>query len=478
MSHQDDSELPTSQMTLRQFVLTAGGLSRNLDNTGGTLAFIRFALAGLLQYQDQDIRIFLNAAQDVSINGKDFRRRSDVDSVIGISRNLPFKTPLAVFPLASFRDTLIANNHVRYKPEHTDPAAMVSSLRNADCVLDANMNKSEAKGISMHKIPNMALGKADRRQVTRIFFPWLYHKGKSPAISSELRAHIYECIRHAVLQIDPFDQGKWPITYAEAMKLCRDEKGQFHFGTLDLPAKNLGGFADGLLALLQEHGQLKDAFFLHEIRGIKGGYHHDDHSHEARQEALDGVFSTYDREQMKDSDWFVDIGTEIWCAGHTLQWMTGSHRSLLRYILSRASESQVDSVLSSSTQYHLDLSAQLTDLGGFRSSPASRGAADQVVYINVYTTDKSATYQLHNGLFKRRNGSHLFPENIGKLLKNMEKIADTFKICGGSQPLSGLEGNARMEVRVPLTVAATALLEMPDALIKSSVAAVDSHILW
>jgi len=115
---------------------------------------------------------------------------------------------------------------------------------------------------------------------------------------------------------------------------------------------------------------------------------------------------------------------------------------MLEFLLPSVPMEKISDILSSSTQYYCDLSAHLDDIGGFRSQPGSRGASDKVTYINTYTTDKSATYQLHTGIFKRRKAWHLFPDKIDKLMTDMEKIAETFRTCGGGQTMDGLEANA------------------------------------
>ena len=52
----------------------------------------------------------------------------------------------------------------------------------------------------------MALGTAERRHVTRIFFPRLYKKG-DPSISPKIYELVYEkCLRPAALAVNPVDQ--------------------------------------------------------------------------------------------------------------------------------------------------------------------------------------------------------------------------------------------------------------------------------
>lgn len=329
----------------------------------------------------------------------------------------------------------------------------------------------------------MALGKVDRRHVTRLCFPRRYQKGRSPAIPSDVRADIYnDCIRPSVGVVAPASLGHWPLDYDMAMQIYRDEQGRFHHGTLDLPSHLLPAFAVELLERLQKHERtdLHDAFFLHELRGTKGATHHDPTSKEAGEAAFNGVLQQFCLEKLNPQDWFVDVALEVYQPNNVLQWLVQGHRRILRFVLPSASDSQVDAVLQSKTQYVLDRSAQITDLGGFRALPGSRGKNDQVTYINVYSTDKSVTYQLHSGVFKRRKAWHLFPENIKRLVADIKSIANTFRSCGGDgdhhNPM--IEGNARMEVRVPLSVARQVFLELPHQLIQHTVVAYDCSTFW
>jgi len=473
-----DEFLPESQMSLKQFVQTAQHLLSLEQSPDALVRVLRFILAGRLELNGSLTRIFINARQG-AFPPSIYQSRRDIDSVIGITRDLPFRIALSIFPLPSFRDTLTKNNHMIYKPSSSSGSQVCSILNPLSSRLSLITRTQSAAGIPLHKIPNIALAKADRRQITRVFFPCLYEENESPAISTELRAHIYDqCLRPAAIEVNPLDQSRWPITYEAAMNLYRDDHGQFHFGTIDIPPRFLKNFGTRLLELFQMREEFKDAFFVHELRGTKGATLHDPYDADQRRTALEDVFHAFDTRLFKAEDWVVDIAIEIRCPGHVLQWLTKGHRYVLEFLMPSATARMISDVLNSKTQYHCDLSAQLDDVGGFRSLPGSRGAADNLTYINVYTTDKSATYQLHTGLFKRRKPWHLFPDKIDKLLEDMEKIAGTFRTCGGSQTTDGLEGNARMEIRVPLDLANQTLINIPDDLIQKSLVAFEPPTFW
>lgn len=106
-----DEVLKESQISLKNFVTLAG----LLYSSGETDAFLRFVLAGRFG-EGKQTRIFLNACQGASPPeiGK-YEVKSDIDSIVGVSSDLPYNVAMAIFPLPSFRDTLTENNHLIYQ---------------------------------------------------------------------------------------------------------------------------------------------------------------------------------------------------------------------------------------------------------------------------------------------------------------------------------------------------------------------------
>lgn len=324
----------------------------------------------------------------------------------------------------------------------------------------------------------MALGKADRRHITRVFFPRLYEKGSNPSISTETQELIYnKCLRPASLAVHPVDQSRWPITHSVAMSLYRDKKGTFHFGSIDMPAGLTSEFGAKLLELFEGYDDLKDAFFVHELRGTKSSSHHDPGDPNARKASIDGILDLFHVEQLNPEQWVVDVGLEIRQEGYILQWLTEAHPQILAYLLPSTSEDKIASIVKSRTRYHCDISMQLGQLGGFRVSPGTHGKKDQVLYGNVYTTEKSATYQLHEGIFRRRKPWHLFPCNVLQFLKDMERIGEIFQCCAGDG-IEGLDGNGRLEIRVPIKLASTVFVDLPHSLIETAVASFSRRTFW
>jgi hypothetical protein len=134
-----DENLGQHQLTLEEFVKVAQHLSSQGQGINSD-AFIRFVLAG--RYPDgvsnQSSRIFINARQGAFLpDDAVLQRYSDVDSVIGITRDLPYSLPMAIFPLASFRDTLTEDVHIKYP---MSPLSVpVSGMNEFLCTLSNNI---------------------------------------------------------------------------------------------------------------------------------------------------------------------------------------------------------------------------------------------------------------------------------------------------------------------------------------------------
>ena len=113
MDHPDE-ELPAIQLSLKSFVSIAQGLfSRGFP--GDYEDFTRFVLTGRILDGEQVHRVFLNARQGSDAPAKEkYEVQHDLDSVVGSSQDLPYTVSMAIFPLASFRDTLTKDNHLTY----------------------------------------------------------------------------------------------------------------------------------------------------------------------------------------------------------------------------------------------------------------------------------------------------------------------------------------------------------------------------
>ncbi|KAI9056742.1 hypothetical protein FKP32DRAFT_1546979, partial [Trametes sanguinea] len=273
-----------------------------------------------------------------------------------------------------------------------------------------------------------------------------------------------------------------------AMDLYRDPRGRFHFGSVDIPTDTLEDFARVLHDNLEDHPRLGDFRFMIELRGTKGMFSFPFHDLDARRNMFNSMIEHHlllccehldlEAENLDGNlaNWYCDVGMEVSRPDHVVQWISAAHHRLLAHALPSRTDEQITRLLGGSN-VSVDLSGHLFDLAGFRATPASQGRTDRVAYVNVYTTDKSVTYQLHQGAFSPHRGSHLFPGTLPRLLKDMDVIARTFSQCAGVNG-DTQDGTARYEVRVSIQNALVALRTFPEDLLRHSVICVPSSVWW
>ena len=105
-----DEDLPQLQMSLREFVEKATDI---LTGPNDIYEFCRMVLAGRLDVDGVQHRIFVNARQDLEpIHPSRFTLTRDYDSISACSKNLPFTVPFSVYPVAPFKEILTKDNHL------------------------------------------------------------------------------------------------------------------------------------------------------------------------------------------------------------------------------------------------------------------------------------------------------------------------------------------------------------------------------
>lgn len=105
-----DEELPDLHLTLEDFVSRAQNALSDPE-TYVEQDFVRLLLSGRVTDEITSKRISVNPRHSgAEVGGYEVRR--DFDSIIGVSKDLPFAVPMAVFPLHSHRDTLVEDIHL------------------------------------------------------------------------------------------------------------------------------------------------------------------------------------------------------------------------------------------------------------------------------------------------------------------------------------------------------------------------------
>ena len=113
-----DEELLERQISIRTLVeLAKAKLS---EDDPDIKEFVKFILAGRnWNNRGEQERIFVNGQQGTTAlqHGLDsnYDLARDYDSAIGITSDLPFSEPFAIYPLSPFKDTLKKTNHIKGK---------------------------------------------------------------------------------------------------------------------------------------------------------------------------------------------------------------------------------------------------------------------------------------------------------------------------------------------------------------------------
>lgn len=315
-------------------------------------------------------------------------------------------------------------------------------------------------------------------------FPRLYEEGsKDRSIPASTLAKIYdEGIRPAVSAVCPTRLSHWPPSYSAASNNARDTRGKLHFGTVDIPAHSIAEFGEELRRRLARVPELADMYFMHEVRGTKGSTVHDPRNIAQRWETLQKELGFLDFDNMTASDWYIDVGFELYLPNHVLQWLGDAHLRLLQFGLPEQAQTDpasLERLVDDRKNFAVDRVAQLKEFAGFRCMPRTRGQSDHIAYLNVYTTDKEPTYQLHTGSFRRHMPSELLAQSsTQKLIADVTSMTSIYGQCMGDGERAPNEGCARFEVRVELDLAPSALDSFPNELISSSVVAVPVKLWW
>ncbi|KAI6095801.1 hypothetical protein EDD16DRAFT_1501293 [Pisolithus croceorrhizus] len=334
----------------------------------------------------------------------------------------------------------------------------------------------------MYKIPNFCFGKVANRSVIRVFLPHMVNKYESRAIPKDDLQLIYDrCLRPLVRMHLPNMASHWPASYTSAIALYRDGTGRIHEGSLDVPAHILDTFGQEYLTTLSAlHPYFRDAYFVHEFRGWKASSIHDPLHQLDRQLALDKFTDVLSMDKVDPSAWYIDVGLEFGHSDHVVTWRDTGHEALLAHCLPSVDEVDVDSIVDKTT-FQVDRMMHLKDLTGFRYAPGTKGHADKVHYIQAYTTEKTMSYQLHPGLFSPLDPNSLLTSgSLNDLLQKVEEMSKILFECtaDGDEARYAQEGCARLEVRVGLSKALTALTTIPNNICRYCLVPLPAKTWW
>ena len=318
----------------------------------------------------------------------------------------------------------------------------------------------------------------DRCQI-RLLFPNRQSADGDLQLTLEERRSIYNDALHpAVAATVPEHVAHWPANYDVAERIARDANGQLRFHAVPIPEDSLRGFARRLLDQFPEDSELGKPLFMIEVRGTKTAYTFKVDDDEDRRIVLDKYVESLDlTEQEADNldNWYVDVAVELSRLEHIVQWRTDAHPAILDHVCPSIDLARARRTVERSPRYFRDINGLLYSLSGFRYSPTQ--PIDDISHINVYTTDKTAFYQLHRGIFRPRSAEDLLPKRINALYRDIEELSAQLSACSGLDS-EAQDGTARLEVHVKFASALTTIGELAEGAWNDMVVVYPDAVWW
>ena len=288
--------------------------------------------------------------------------------------------------------------------------------------------------VPLHLIPNVAIAKIGTRHILRLFLPAKYKAGGDEyALTREQLVILYNsCVRVAVLRVNPDHQAHWPQSYENAYTQYKDLCNRIHFNTIDIPSFGIKDFGAVLLEEVRKYSWGRRAYFVHQFRGQKGATAHAPAQvNDMDREFFHGMNEAEVREHA--DDWYFDVGIELRKPGYVLQLSQEGHLNVLMHMFPAVPVGALERA-SRSNSFKEDLVAQIGGLAGFRYSTSDEiHELSGIAYCQAYTTDKSATYQLHNGIFTQFYANRLYPKGINWVIKRLRGMEEIYLRCSGER---------------------------------------------
>ncbi|EED77067.1 predicted protein [Postia placenta Mad-698-R] len=232
------------------------------------------------------------------------------------------------------------------------------------------------------------------------------------------------------------------------MNHARDARGHYHYQTLDVNYTDLVELETQLLERMDQDATFKGAFWEHELRGTKDATGHEFEDVDAHRDRFESFISILNMDRVVPAEWCVDVAVEISIAGFNVAWLTVAHSRILAYALPDVHPDHLTAISRNKSKFTSDVVAHLDGVAGCRVDPGRYCGSDGVSYINVYTTDKSNTYQQWLGSFARIRTAALLPKGIKALLRSMSIMGEAFAACRTTSCRAGdisQDGHARFE---------------------------------
>jgi len=292
---------------------------------------------------------------------------------------------------------------------------------------DCFLKGAEVK-VPLETIPNFQIGRVGLRHKLNVMFPHMHTRSDRRITPDEVALFFEDCLRPAFLEVLPERTAEFPVNYRLALLQAKTAKGFITSHEIEIPDNMSLQFFNNLQSLADRsipafHG----IYFVHTIRGVKNSTLHNPESADERIRAMSVLLSDFDFEDLDQTQWWVDVGLEISAAGRSVHWLRNSHRDVLEWLFPNIDEGELQAIFGNDSRYWADRVATSDDIAGFRAIPQQR-LARAISYIQAYSTEKAATYQLHSGLWRKRAPKNLLPGEIRKLLKDISEFTPLLRL--------------------------------------------------
>ena len=214
------------------------------------------------------------------------------------------------------------------------------------------------------------------------------------------------------------------------------------------------------------------AKFMWQVRGTKlGQYHAND------AESAQAAFEDFTESLLTHTgQWWTDIGIEISHPAQAFLWRTDAHAYLLQSVLNVSEATAAIQTNPGRRGYARDINAHLPAISGCRIDFYDGGIGEfECAYFQMYTTDKSVIYHPEQG----RHGKFI----TASMAMNADKPTCVPQHCVGLMNVyqdaqDNIPCNARIEVRVPIQFASTAMVSLSQAAIVRSLLKLPSTWWW
>jgi hypothetical protein len=318
--------------------------------------------------------------------------------------------------------------------------------------------------LTPHRVPNICLGAVGVRTKVRLLFPKLYDPDlKVMELTHEQKKGIYEIgILPVIRDLSPDTVTNWPVNYEGANTRATKANGRYQYSTRPFPGNRVRRFGYDLAQRLAAafpwaHGML----FMTQVQGVKeANQHSPDNPYRAADALTKALSDLVADEVLKEDHCYVDVGLELGEEGYSYQWRLDSHHDLLTEFTNLTHSQATNKI--ASRDYIKDYSSGLMHLAGCRIPLGSgHGQRPGPVYLQAYTTDKALIQQRDGARHGMAlSGKAALREITPSYMDNMYRLyfdAKDHHDCA-----------VRLELRLPIKVAATQALDFPEWLMRDS----------